>query len=270
MKKYILTILISTLTISVSCQTYKTLTDIPYYHEDIRKLDAYISKRCVLDIYYPQDIKDFPVVIWFHGGGLTGGEKFIPEKLKNKGFCIIAVNYRLFPGVKCPAYLEDAATAISWVFNHIREYGGDSGKIFVSGHSAGAYLTVMTGLDKRWLQAHQLDADRIAGLFVLSANAITHMTIREERGIPNTQPIIDEYAALYHVRPDTPPVFLMTGDRELEMLGRYEENAYLLRMMKIVGNNQTTLYEFDGYGHSMTKPAFPLMVKHIREICSKK
>jgi acetyl esterase/lipase len=249
---------------------YEILPNIPYYEESIRKDDRYLNERCVLDIYYPVNAAGFATVIWFHGGGLTGGEKHIPDELKEKGLCIVAVNYRLHPRVNCPKYIEDAATAVAWVFNHIQEYGGNTDQIFVSGHSAGAYLTGMLGLDKRWLRANGIDADRIAGLFVLSGNAITHMTIRKERGITQTTPVIDEYATSFHVRPDTPPLFLMTGDRELEMLGRYEENAYFLRMLKLVGNKQAVLYEFDGYGHDMTAPAFPLMLKNIGKICNNK
>jgi len=49
------------------------------------------------------------------------------------------------------------------------------------------------------------------------------------------------------------------------MLGRYEENAYLMRMMKVVGHKETTLYELDGYGHNMTEPAFPLLLKWIAQ-----
>jgi acetyl esterase/lipase len=245
---------------------YATISGIPYYADTIRAKDAYIAQRCVLDIYYPKDTKNFPTVVWFHGGGLTGGEKHIPRELKDRGFCIVAVNYRLFPQATCPAYLEDAAAATAWVFNHIGEYGGNPGAIILSGHSAGAYLSGMIGLDKRWLQAYGIDANRIAGLFLLSAQTITHFAIRKERNIPDTQPVVDEYALLFHVRADTPPIYLMTGDRELEMLGRYEENAYLWRMLKLVGNQQTTLYEFDGYGHNMLAPAFPLMIKLLKQI----
>ncbi len=249
---------------------YQTLQNIPYYEEAIRKQDAYIAERCVLDIYFPQNIRNFPVVVWFHGGGLTGGEKSVPQELKEKGFCVVAVNYRLHPKVTCPKYIEDAAAAVAWVFGNIGKYGGDTNLIFVSGHSAGAYLSSMIGLDKRWLKPYNIDSDRIAALLPLSGNAITHMTIRKERGISDTQPFVDEYAPLYHVRPDAPPVILMTGDRELEMLGRYEENAYMLRMMKIVKHPNTVLYEFDGYGHDMLAPAFPLVVKHVREICDRR
>ena len=244
---------------------YTTLANIPYYPEAARANDAYIAQRCVVDIYYPTGVKNFLTVVWFHGGGLSGGEKHIPAALKKQGFGVVAVNYRLHPQVTCPAYIEDAAAAVAWAFNHIAEYGGNPEAIVLSGHSAGAYLSGMLGLDKRWLQAHRIDANRIAALFLLSAQTITHYTIRSERNISDKQPVVDEYALLYHVRPDTPPIYLMTGDRELEMLGRYEENAYLWRMLRLIGNKQTVLYEFDGYGHNMTAPAFPLMLAALRK-----
>ncbi|MDR1866484.1 MAG: alpha/beta hydrolase [Bacteroidales bacterium] len=265
-KKYFILLILLCTAVGVRCQTgYGEEKDIPYYDAAVRNRDAYIAERCMLDLYYPAASRGFATVVWFHGGGLTGGSKSIPDELKGKGFAVAAVNYRLYPKVKCPGYIEDAAAAVAWVFRNIEKYGGNAGLIFVAGHSAGAYLTSMTGLDKRWLNAHHIDADSIAGLIPLSGNAITHMTIREERGIKNTQPVVDEYAPMYHVRADAPPLILMTGDRELEMLGRYEENAYMLRMMKLVKHPHTVLYEFDGYGHDMTAPAFPLLVRFVNE-----
>ncbi len=127
----------------------------------------------------------------------------------------------------------------------------------------------MLGLDRKWLAVHGVEADKIAALISLSGHAITHFTIREERGIPGTQPIIDEFAPLYHVRKDAPPLILITGDRELELLGRYEENAYLMRMMKLNGHQKTKLYELDGYDHGILEAAFPLMVKEIKKIINK-
>jgi len=245
---------------------YKIIYDIPYYSNEMNLSDDYIKERCVLDVYYPANKKKFPVVVWFHGGGLTGGEKEIPTALKEKGFCIVGVNYRLSPKVKAPEYIEDAAAAVAWVFKNISNYGGDTSLIFVAGYSAGGYLTKMIGLDKKWLAVYDVDANKTAGLISLSGQAITHFTIREERGIPGTQPIVDELAPLYHVRKDAPPLILITGDRELELLGRYEENVYLMRMMKLNGHQKTKLYELGGYDHGMTEPAFPLMIKEILKI----
>ena len=268
MKYLIITLLLAVNTLFTNAQqnSYITELNINYYSDSDTVTDEYIKERCVLDLYHPEDKEGFPTVVWFHGGGLTGGEKFIPEALKDKGMAVAAVNYRLYPVVKAPVYLEDAAAAVAWVFQHIEEFGGDPDLLFISGHSAGGYLTSMVGLDKRWLDRHEIDANRIAGLIPFSGHAITHFTVREERGIEGTRPVVDDLAPLYHVRKDAPPLLLITGDREMEMLGRYEENAYLMRMMKVVGHPDTRLFEMDGYGHNMLEPAFPLLVNEVRRI----
>lgn len=242
---------------------YATKMDIPYTKSD----DEYARERCKLDVYYPEDTVGCPVVVWFHGGGLTQGSKQFPWKLKNKKMVLVGVNYRLLPKVEISECLDDAAAAVAWVFREIGKYGGDPKKIFISGHSAGGYLTAMIGLDKRWLAKYDVDADDIAGLIPFSGQMISHFSYRKMKGIPNLQPTIDEYAPLYHVRKDCPPLVLITGDRNIELFGRYEENAYMWRMMKLVGHEETYLYEIGGHGHgSMSNPAYHILEKHINKI----
>ncbi len=251
---------------STSSESYTTQKDILYRDKSVAEKDAYINERCRLDVYYPTDQKGFATVVWFHGGGITGGERYIPEQFKNQHIAVVTVNYRLSPKVSCPAYIDDVAAAVAWTFKNIAQYGGDPELIFVSGHSAGGYLTSMVGLDKQWLAKYDVDANNIAALLPVSGHTITHFTVRKERGIAGTQPIIDEFAPLYHVRADAPPLVLMTGDRDLEMLGRYEENAYLWRMMKKVGHTDTVIYEIQGFDHGgMVNPAYDIVLRYIRE-----
>jgi acetyl esterase/lipase len=261
MNRILLTFLLVVTALFASAQiTYKTETNISYRTGE--NLDAYMKERCKLDVYVPENADSFTTVVWFHGGGLTAGEKSIPERLKNKKLAVIAVNYRLSPKVKSPAYIDDAAAAVAWVFKNISKYGGDPKRIIVSGHSAGGYLTCMIGLDKHYLAAYGVDADDIQKLVPFSGQMITHFEIRKEHGIKDTTPVVDEFAPLFHVRADAPPLYLITGDRELEMLGRYEENAYMCRMMKLSGHKQTTLYELDGFDHGgMAQPAFDLLLR---------
>lgn len=267
MKKLLTLLLLNIISIQIFSQDYKTISNIRYYDEKINKSDVYINERCVLDIYVPNNIKNFPAVIWFHGGGITGGEKFIPEELKNKGVAVIAVNYRLSPKVKAPKYIEDAAAATAWVFNNIKKYGGSEDKIFISGHSAGGYLAIMVGLDKSYLSKHQIDANQLAGIIPFSGQMISHFTTRKERGIDELDARIDEMAPLHFIRKDAPPLLLITGDREKELLGRYEENAYMWRMMKLKGHKETTLYELGGFDHGgMATPAFPLLLNEIKRV----
>jgi len=242
---------------------YRTETDIPYRDGD--KLTDAMKERCKLDVHYPEGAKDVPAVVWFHGGGLTGGEKAIPKALQNKGMVVIAANYRLSPKAKAPEYIEDAAAAVAWAFGHVEKYGGSKKKVFVSGHSAGGYLTSMIGLDKKWLKAHDIDANDIAGLVPFSGQAVTHFTVRKERGIEDTRPVIDELAPLYHVRKDASPMLIISGDRSKELRGRYEETAYFWRMMKEVGHKDVEILELQGYDHGgMAEPAFPLLLKFIQ------
>jgi dienelactone hydrolase len=183
-----------------------------------------MRERCRLDVYYPNGVKNFPTVVWFPGGGLKGGNRSVPKGLKEKGIAVVAVNYRLHPKVKSPAYIEDAAAAVAWTFRNIEKYGGSQKRIFVSGHSAGGYLTSMLGLDKRWLQAQKIDADDIAGLIPYSGHTIT----------------------------------------------RFEENAYLWRMMQVVGHPNTEIFELEGFNHGqMAEPAHPLLLRFVKQTIAK-
>jgi len=224
-------------------------------------------ERCRLDVYHPTDKPGYATVVWFHGGGLTSGERFIPEQLKRQGIAVVAANYRLAPEAASPTYIEDAAAAVAWTLQNIERFGGDPQRVVVSGHSAGGYLAAMVGLDKRWLAAHDIDADSLAGLAPYSGHAITHFTIRKERGIPGTQPVVDDLAPLFHVRKEAPPILLVTGDRDMELLGRYEETAYLWRMLKEAGHERVELFELEGYNHGqMADPAHPLLLRFIQSL----
>ena len=280
MKKTIFFLLLLIYSVTVSAQKkqpkdttkyeYRLEKSIPYRDAKAEKLDDYAIKNCQLDFYYPVNKKAFATLVWIHGGSLKGGKKEIPEKLMNQGFAVIGIEYRRNPDVKCPVYIEDAAAAVAWTFRNVAKVGGDTTKIFLSGHSAGGYLDLMVAMDKKWLAKYNIDANRIAGILPLSPQTITHFTIRKERGIRDTQPIIDEFAPLYHVRKDLPPLVLITGDRELEMLGRYEENAYLARMMKLNGHTQTQLFELQGFGHGpMMQPGLYLLLAQLKKLIEK-
>ncbi len=202
MKRFLLAFCLFCISLSGWAQ-YRTVTDIPY-----SKADAYASERCKLDVYYPSDKKDCPVVVWFHGGGLTGGSKFIPAELRE------------------------------------------------------------SGLDKHWLARYGVDADRIKALVPYSGQVITHFNVRSARGMQATQPLIDQYAPLFHVRAEAPPIVIISGDLEMELYGRYEETAYFWRMLKLVGHPDVSIYELDGYDHgAMAEPAHHILKAQIKRLC---
>ena len=264
-KSYFLIIALLSCTTIARAQ-YNQVNDIPYREVS----EGYAKERCKLDVYYPTNETDAPVVVWFHGGGIEGGEKHIDPQLKNSGLVVVAANYRLLPKAPIDDILDDAAAAVAWTYKNIAKYNDSRRKIFVAGHSAGGYLLDLIGLDKRWLAKYGVDADSLAALVPFSGQCVTHYNIRKQQGIPPLQATIDQYAPLTYVRPDAPPIVIISGDRELELFGRYEEQAYFWRMLKLVGHKDVTLYEMQGYDHgAMPFPAYKILKDHIRRITAK-
>jgi acetyl esterase/lipase len=217
--------------------------DIPYKTGD--GLSDYEMERCKLDLYLPTQVKNFPVIVWFHGGGITGGSKDGGDTAKVvsswvlNGIAVASVNYRLSPKVKFPAYLEDGAAAVAWVQKNIASHGGDPKRVFIGGHSAGAYLSMMLGLDTKYLTAASVDPTSIAGLIPVSGQTMTHFTVRVERGLPKDDVIADEAAPIHFVRKDAPPMLLLMGDKDWP--ARLEENQYFAAMLKVKKHEHTNL-----------------------------
>ena len=243
---------------------YNFVQNVSYVSAD--EIDEYRKERCVLDIYYPDTDEGFATLVWFHGGGLTGGSKELLEGFRRQGFAVVAVNYRLFPKCKCPDYIDDAAQAVAWTYDNIEKYGGDKDHIYVSGHSAGGYLTLMVALAKEYTAKYGFDADKIAKAYPVSGQTVTHYTIRKERGRPDGIPVVDGYAPMSHAGRGGAPMVLISGDRDLEMLARYEENAHLQALLEHFGHD-SVLYEMQGFDHgTVLAPAVALITSDIRRL----
>ena len=228
---------------------------------------AAANQACRVDIARPADnARLHPVIVWFHGGGLTGGAREIPRTLLQSGCVIVGAGYRLAPDATVSQIIDDAAAAVAWVMDHAVEYGGDPARIYLAGHSAGGYLIQMVGLDRRRLARYGHTPNSLAGDIPLSGQTITHFEQRRAQGLDPLQPLVDTLAPLYYVRADAPPMLLVTGDRERELFGRYEEVAYFRRMMLQRGHEEIPLYELDGFDHvGMLEPGLTLLNQYIEE-----
>lgn len=134
---------------------------------------AYASDaRARLDVYSPSGAKHRAVVIFWHGGLWVEGSRldyrFVGAALARAGYVAVLPDYRLYPAVRFPAFVEDGASAVRWVHDHIAEYGGDPQSIFVMGHSAGAHIAAMVALDTRYLLAKGGSPEWIRGMIGLS------------------------------------------------------------------------------------------------------
>lgn len=121
-----------------------------------------------LDVYRPREGGRHKVIVFFYGGNWKTGNRadyrFVAESLTRRGFVVVIPDYRLFPSVRFPTFLEDGAKAIAWTFAEVARHGGDTGAIYLMGHSAGAYNTMMLALDTPYLAAAGVERLRLAGV----------------------------------------------------------------------------------------------------------
>ena len=230
----------------------REVKDIAYKSGDA--LTDYEKTRCKLDLYLPGSGENLPALVWFHGGGLTGGTKDadstkeIARRFARAGIATAVVNYRLSPKATYPAYIDDAAAAFAWVKTHAAEQHIDPARVFVGGHSAGGYLTFMIGLDDRWLKPYGMKPSAIAGLIPVSGQTMTHYTVREERGIKDHNVIsADEAAPINHLHKDTPPFLILYADKD--MPARREESLYLVAALRATGNPVVHQLQVDDRTH---------------------
>ena len=113
--------------------------------------------RQKLDVYRPLPaVSNAPVVVFFYGGSWNSGSRedygFVGEALASRGIVVVIADYRLYPQVRYPAFLQDGAKAVAWAVQHSADYGADPRRLYVMGHSSGAYNASMLALDARWLK----------------------------------------------------------------------------------------------------------------------
>ncbi|MDD1022229.1 alpha/beta hydrolase [Pseudomonas sp. TNT2022 ID1048] len=215
-------LLFGTLVLSLlaSCSPLKALNSLTPDSTFIKTRDiAYgIDPRQKLDVYQPrQAVPGAPVVVFFYGGSWNSGSRndydFVGEALASRGMVAVLADYRLYPQVRYPAFLEDAARAVAWTHEHIGEFGADPRRLYLMGHSSGAYNAAMLALDSRLLGQVGLTPQIIKGWIGL-AGPYDFLPIRnpEVRPVffypdspPDSQPI-------NHVSRGAPPALLIASD----------------------------------------------------------
>jgi len=232
-------------------------------------------EMCVLDLSVPTAVTGFPTIVWFHGGGLTGGHRHFIDVDTNR-IAVAAVEYRLMiyddkgavpNGAVAPTViLDDCAAAAAWVRERIVSHGGDARRVFVAGHSAGGYVTHLLGLDVKWLKPYGLTPFDFAGFLPISGQATKHFAVRQYYGEEKDQlrPIVDEWAPIHHIAARTPPFCLLLGDRRIEWPMRVEESEFMYLSMKAMGNKTVEFHSFPDTNHgTCVKPSLVQMMKFV-------
>lgn len=214
----------------------KVIKDIAYANFERNKLDLYLPDSNEFD--------DFPVIVFFHGGGLESGDKTsdinLYKALVRKGIAVVSANYRMYPEAKYPEFIEDAALAVKWVNDNLVNYGANN-KIYIVGSSAGAYLAMMLCFNKEYLSEHGMNPNDIAGYIFDSAQPTTHFNVLRERGLDSRRVIVDEAAPLYYIGVNTieSPIMILVADQDIA--NRLEQTYLVCATLKNFGYDEEKL-----------------------------
>ena len=208
---------VDVLNATVSSDTYRSSADLAYGNHPRQKVDVYLPSQPLADMALVAG--GAPMVVFFYGGSWSSGDKadyrFVGEALASQGITVVVADYRLSPEVRYPVFLQDSAQAMRWAFDNAQKFGANPNRIFVMGHSAGAYNAAMLALDKRWLGGVGLSPARLAGWIGLAGPydflPIGDRQTRVAFEWPNTPP---DSQALFHASSGSPPALLLAPEND--------------------------------------------------------
>jgi len=179
------------------------------------------SHDLALDIYRPAaSTTPAPVVVFLYGGRWQDGTRaeygFVGKKLASHGVLTLVIDYRLYPHVRFPAFVEDTVAAVAWAREHASAHGGDPTRLFLVGHSAGAHIAALIGTDARYLAARGMQPRDLAGVIGI-AGPYDFLPLEDDdlRDIFGPEERWPESQPVNFVDGDEPPFLLLHGTRDL-------------------------------------------------------
>ncbi|MES2256537.1 MAG: alpha/beta hydrolase [Pseudomonadota bacterium] len=232
---------ISVLNLAVSRSGYHVVHDLAYGVDPRQKLDLYVP-----DAPPPK----MPVILFFYGGSWESGSRSLylamGQAFASKGIMVAVADYRLFPQVRYPVFLEDGAQAFAYVRTNATQYGGDPARLFLAGHSAGAYNAMMLVADGKYLRQAGADVGQVCGVIGIAGPynflPLTDMhliTIFGGANRPETQPIT-------YIDGKRPPMLLAAGTDDTTVSPR--NSSDLAEKLKSFGSS-VRLVTYPGIGH---------------------
>lgn len=210
-----------------------------------------------LNVYVPENTSGEPrlVVVFFHGGRWSFGSKdqyeFVGTRLASMGYVAVLPSTRLYPEVKFPTFVEDAAAAVAWVQANITNYGGNQ-QLFISGHSSGAHIGALLVADERYLENAAGSAENIDGFIGMAGPYDFTPKAEDLRDMFGPPGQFSEMVVSHHIDGDEPPFALMYSKND-DTVHIRNLNKLRARIEEKQGQVETYLYE-DG-GHAGTVAA---------------
>jgi len=206
-------------------------------------------QRQKLDVYYPEVIRpDGPVIVFFYGGSWRRGERdryrFVGQALSSQGYLTVIPDYRLYPEVQFPAFVEDGAASIAWVKQNVPQ--SENGIILI-GHSAGAHLAALLALDNRYLDDKSIGRNSIVGMVGLAGPyAFEPENFRRFRPIFATAEPAEVSQPISYAREDAPPLLLVHGTDDRVVLPLHSQ---MLQERMELADGRVVSVELDGVDH---------------------
>lgn len=234
---------------------YQRVADVAYGTAERQRLDIYLASSRDQD-------KPPSTIIFFYGGSWESGNKndykFVAEAFTAQGFDVVIPDYRVFPQVQFPAFVEDGARVVAWARQHMGEYGASDERLFVAGHSAGAHIAALLTLDARYLKQVNLSPSVLNGMIGL-AGPYDFLPLKSETLKTIFGPEDQRWRSqpIHYADAGKPPMLLLVGEDDLTVLPKNSHN--LAAKIREKGGN-VELEAFDDYGHvaMVAKLAKPL------------
>ncbi|MBB4658764.1 alpha/beta hydrolase fold domain-containing protein [Parvularcula dongshanensis] len=226
--------------------------------------------RRAYDLYVPSAPGPHPILVFFHGGSWASGDKdgyvFAGRRFAAEGFLTAVPNYTLVPDGAYPVFMQDAAAALAAVLREAPTRGGDPARVFLVGHSAGAYIAVQLALATEFLEAEDIDPARIGAVAGLSGPydflpldpGAAQAAFGRAPDLEATQPVA-------RVGAKAPPMLLLTGTGDKTV--RPRNSAVLAEALRAAGA-EAALRTYDGASHTDTiiAVAFPRRLPVVRDV----
>jgi len=216
------------------------------------------SRHC-LDIYTPKLASSpCPVIVFFYGGRWKTGSKadypFVANALTSLGYIVVIPDYRLYPEVVFPEFVEDAANAVAWVHHNIQDYGGHPKQLFLMGFSAGAHIATLLALDEKYLQASREPSIRVLGMIGLAGvydfNPATATDLDAIFGPASRYPLSQPN---HFVNDNMPPFLLLHGKKDT--IVKYKNTTKFATTLQTHDGLVSTIY-YEKLNHTLLLGTF--------------
>jgi acetyl esterase/lipase len=216
-----------------------------------------------LDVYVPERPDHRPVVIFFYGGTWSAGQKshyaFVGAALAERGYVTVIPDYRLYPEVRFPTFVEDGARAVAWVQQHARDFGGDPDRLVLMGHSAGAHIAALLAFNPSYLAAAGVRPHSIAGLIGLSGPYALAPDTDTLHAIFSAPYIPSDWQPVRFADRTAPPTLLLHGADDTAV---YSAHAEKLRDALLSQGAEVETHLYPGRDHADTVASFAVVARY--------